>query len=89
VHVPARLFSEIEQAAALVQLAHGELLIQFGRTGADYFFFDAVFLRPRDFFAAFFAVFFFAPPFLPPPVSLFTVAHARLAAVFDDTPRFL
>jgi hypothetical protein len=31
---------------------------------------------------------FFALFFLPPPVSLFTVAHARDLAVFAETPRF-
>lgn len=28
------------------------------------------------------------PDFLPPPDSLFTVAHARRSASFEDTPRF-
>src|SRR5687767_14563201 len=28
------------------------------------------------------------PDFLPPPLSLFTVAHARRSASFSDTPRF-
>ena len=49
---------------------------------------DGVFLRaPERFLAA--ARFFPALFFLPPPVSLLTVAHARFAAVLADTPRFL
>src|ERR1700722_12903994 len=41
--------------------------------------FLAAVLRLEDFLTAF---------FLPPPVSLLTVAHARLAAVLEDSPRF-
>jgi hypothetical protein len=41
------------------------------------------------FFLALDVLFFRAPPFLPPPVSLLTVAHARRSASPVLTPRFL
>jgi hypothetical protein len=62
------------------------------RRSTDYFFRDEPFfprLAVLRFFVAPEVLFFLAPPFLPPPDSLFTVAQARRSASPVLTPFFL